>query len=196
MTPDERTLLTNFLRDLTAVRGATKDGEADSLIGQALSTNPDAAYLLVQHAIVADQALHTAQARIVDLEAQVRMPVQPAASSFLPSTANPWGSPAQPAYASPPSYAPPDQRPSIFGGGGGLGSFLRSAGTTAAGVAGGEMLFGGLSDLFGGHHGGGMFGGGQGFGSEPRENVVINNYSDGGDDGSDTGNDGGDQSDS
>ncbi len=179
MTPDERALLTNFLRDLTAVRGGPKDSEADSLIGQALAANPDAAYLLVQHAIVADQALHSAQARIAELEAQAQPPA--AAPSFLP-TGGPWASPPSP-WASQPAYAPPppEQRPSIFGGGGGLGSFLRSAGTTAAGVAGGEMLFGGLSDLFGGHHEHGLFGGGD---SAPRENVVINNYNDS-DDGDD-----------
>ncbi len=182
MTPDERALLTNFLRDLIAVRGGPKDIEADSLIGQALAANPDAAYLLVQHAIVADQALHSAQARIAELEAQA--PVAPP-PSFLPAASNPWGGPPSP-VASPwgnAGYAPPppEQRPSIFGGSGGLGSFLRSAGTTAAGVAGGEMLFGGLSDLFGGHHERGLFGGGD---SEPRENVVINNYNDS-DDGDD-----------
>jgi uncharacterized protein len=37
-----------------------------------------------------------------------------------------------------------------FSGGGGLGSFLRSAGTVAAGVAGGDLLFNGISNLFGG----------------------------------------------
>ncbi len=178
MTPDERTLLTAFLRDLTAVRGTAKDAEADALIGQTLAANPDAAYLLVQHAIVADQALHAAQARIAELETQARP-----APAFLPPAANPWGT-AQPGYGASTfqSYAPPppEARPSIFGGGGGLGSFLRSAGTTAAGVAGGEMLFSGLSDLFGGHHGGGF--GGQGFGGfdAPREEVVVNNYNDGG----------------
>ncbi|RZL57648.1 MAG: DUF2076 family protein, partial [Sphingomonas sp.] len=79
----------------------------------------------------------------------------------------------------------PEARPGILSGGGGLGSFLRSAGTTAAGVAGGEMLFSGLSDLFGGHHNGGFGGGGQGFLGAPEENVVINNYGDD-DDGNDS----------
>lgn len=196
MTPDERTLLTNFLSDLMASRGVVKDREADALIGQALAANPDAAYLLVQHAIVADQALHSAQARIADLEARVA----PTTTSFLPpaspwsgrpQAASPWGGQsgyAQPAYGQP-AYAPaaPDARPSIFGGGGGLGSFLRSAGTTAAGVAGGEMLFDGLSNLFGGHHAHGLFGGDSY--DAPRENIVINNYGDGDDDGSDGGDD-------
>lgn len=184
MTPDERALLSTFLRDLSSARGVTKDSEADAMIRQVLGGNPDAAYLLVQHAIVADQSLHAAQARIADLEQQ--LPPPSSSPGFLPRSAGPWGgSGQQPPYAQP-AYAPPppDQRPGIFSGGGGLGSFLRSAGTTAAGVAGGEMLFSGLSDVFGGHHGGGLFGGGQGY--APEENVTINNYGDdSGSDGSD-----------
>jgi hypothetical protein len=170
MTPDERTLLTNFLNELVAARGVAKDNEADALIRQALAANPDASYVLVQHAIVADQSLHAAQARIAELERQIAPPAP--APSFLPTDRGPWGG-SQPAYAPP----APEARPGILSGGGGLGSFLRSAGTTAAGVAGGEMLFSGLSDLFGGHHGGG-FGGGQGFLGAPEENVGINNYGD------------------
>jgi hypothetical protein len=187
MTPEERTLLTQFLGDLSQTQGVAKDPEAASMIDNAIRSNPDAAYVLVQHALLADQALHDAQAQIAQLKAQVPPP-QP--SSFLggaglgPSVGqpqyqgqpqSPWGQAAQ---------QPPPQQ-SFFGGGpfagggpfsgggGGLGSFLRTAGTTAAGVAGGEMLFSGLSGLFGGHHGG--FGGGFGGGE-----TIINNYNDDG----------------
>ena len=144
MTPDERTLLGNFLRDLDAARGVAKDPEASAAITQALQANPDAAYVLVQHAIVADQSLHAAQQRIAELEEQLREPAP--ATSFLPQSSGPWASVPQAGYAPP----PPQERPGFFSGGSGLGSFLRNAGTTAAGVAGGEMLFDGLSDLFGG----------------------------------------------
>lgn len=161
MNPDEKLLLESFLRDLSATRGGQKDAEADALINQSLAGNPDAAYLLVQHAIVADQSLHAAQARIAELERQAGTP--PASSSFLPQAGG-WNNGGQGGYAPP----PPADRPGIFSGGGGLGSFLRNAGTTAAGVAGGEMLFNGLSNLFGGHRGG--FGGG--------EEVVVNNFID------------------
>ena len=131
MTPDERLLLTNFLRDLDQARGGPKDAEAEALIGQALARNPDAAYLLVQHTILSDQALQAAQNRIRELESG-----QPA-PSFLGGAARQ----PQPA-TSVPQYAPPEPQPaSPFSFGGGLGSFLRSAGTTAAGVAGGAMLF-------------------------------------------------------
>ena len=76
----------------------------------------------------------------------------------------------------------------LFGGGqpaqpGGFGSFLRSAGTAAAGVAGGEFLFHGLSNMFGGGRGyGGGYGGGfgGGFGAPSVENVTVNEYGDDG----------------
>ena len=191
MTPDERNLLIGFLRDLSSARAGAKDAEADGLIRQALAANPDAAYLLVQHTIVADQSLHDAQARIADLEQQLRnvpAPQPQGGGSFFgggSSSPSPWGRPQQPSYDAPPAYAP-EPRPSPFSGGGGLGSFLRSAGTTAAGVVAGETLFSGLEGMFGGHHqgfGGGF--GGQGFMGAPEENVTINNYGDdsGGDDG-------------
>jgi len=152
MTPDEHTLLGQFLGDLDQARGGPKDPEADSLISQALSRNPDAAYLLVQHAIVADQSLHAAQARIAELEEQLRAlsPAPAPVASFLPRSSSPWSSGPQAGYAPPPV----DQRPGFFSSDSGLGSFLRNAGTTAAGVAGGELLFEGLSDLFGGRDGG------------------------------------------
>ncbi|MDZ7280455.1 DUF2076 domain-containing protein [Sphingomonas sanguinis] len=176
MNAEERTLLTRFLDELSAARTGAKDPEADAMIARALSSNPDAAYLLVQHAIVADQSLHAAQQRIAELERQQQAAPAPASSSFLPSGAGgPWGAPPQESYSPP----PPEARPGVFSGGGGLGSFLRSAGTTAAGVVGGEMLFSGLSDMFGhrGGGGGGLFGGGQGFMDRP-ENVTINNFGD------------------
>ncbi len=210
MTPDEKTLLTRFLQDLTQARGGLKDAEASDLIDRSLRANPDAAYLLVQHAIIADQALHAAQDRIGQLESQARnaQPQGQGGGSFL-GGGGPWqGGPpqggqqqgygqqgyAQQAYAQQPqpqAYPAPQQRGGLlgglFGGGqpaqpGGFGSFLRTAGTTAAGVAGGEFLFSGLSNMFGGGRGGG-FGGGYG----GQENVTINEYGDGGGQGFDGG---------
>ena len=208
MTPDEQTLLTRFLQDLTQARGGLKDAEASDLIDRSLRSNPDAAYVLVQHAIIADQALHAAQDRIVQLEGQLRnaqtssqgAPAQ-GGGSFL-GAGGPWRG-GQQGYAQPqqpdvgqggygsgtyqPAPQPQPQRGGLlgglFGGGqpaqpGGFGSFLRSAGTTAAGVAGGEFLFSGLSNMFGGGRGG--YGGGFGGGYGGQENVTINEYGDGG----------------
>lgn len=171
MTPDERSLLSTFLQDLARSRGEAKDPEADRMINDALAASPDAAYLLVQHAILSDQALHAAQAQIADLQAQLASARPPApAPGFLPRP-GPWSQPAP---------GPGYYGPGPFSGGGGLGSFLRNAGTTAAGVAGGELLFEGLSGLFG-HHAG--FGYGGGYEGAPIENITNNYYDDSGDTG-------------
>ncbi len=140
MTPDERNMLQQFIGDLSQSRGAAKDPEADAMIHQALQANPDAAYLLVQHAILADQALHAAQAQIAQMQAQLEPPAPPV--SFLGSGQTP-----APTYAQP--YEDPRPAPSgPFSANSGLGGFLRTAGTMAAGVAGGEFLAEGLSNLF------------------------------------------------
>ncbi len=202
MTPDERTLLNQFLGDLSRTQGVIKDQEAAAMIETALRGNPDGAYVLVQHALLADQALHRAQAQIMELQARAAPSSQPSflgqsgpgaqpAQASPPWSSNPWAAPAAPQQPSPwAQSAPPAAAPGGFMGqsplssGGGLGSFLRTAGTTAAGVAGGEMLFSGLSGLFGGHGGG--FGGG-GFGGGGEENVTVNNYGDDQDDGGGSG---------
>jgi len=174
MNSDERSLLQQFLGDLIATRGAIKDQEADGMISDALRRNPDGAYVLVQHAVMSDQALHAAQSQIAQLQDQLRqVSPQQQSSGFLPGS-GPWsgGQQAQPQSSGFMGSGP-------LRGGGGLGSFLRSAGTTAAGVVGGSLLFEGLSGLFGGGRGGfGGFGGG-GFGGQPTE-VVNNYYDDGG----------------
>ena len=201
MTPEERDLLQRFLQDLTATRPQGKDAEAASQIERAMRASPDAAYVLVQHAIISDQALHAAQDRIAQLQTQLASAGQAAPASFLgqgagapPPQPSPW---ARAAGAAPPpapdQYAQPPRQgffgPGPFQQGGGLGSFLRNAGTTAAGVAGGALLFDGLSGLFGGNRGfggmggfggfgGGGFGGG-GWGGQPTE-IIENNYYDGG----------------
>ncbi len=153
MTPDERSLLQTFLSDLVQTPNVAKDPEADAMIQDAVRSNPSALYLLVQHAILSDQALHAAQAQI-DAQRQV----QPA-PSFLPQAAYP---PAQPAY--PPAQpaipwngqagspwagqggAPVQSSP--FASNSGLGGFLRNAGTMAAGVAAGDFLFQGIENIF------------------------------------------------
>ena len=175
MTPDERSLLTQFLNDLTQYQNVAKDPEAWSMVQQALSRSPDAAYVLVQHAIISDQALHAAQAHIVDLENQLaaaRPQYQPqggflggALGGLFGGGQQPQPQYQQPQYQQPqPVYQQPQQ--------GGFGSFLRTAGTMAAGVAAGDLLFTGVEGLFGGNRGGGgLFGGG---GNE----TIINEYND------------------
>ena len=90
--------------------------------------------------------------------------------------AQPYG---QPGYAPQPGYGQQPMGGAMGGGlmGGGMGGagggFLRSAAATAAGVAGGALLFQGISSLFGNHYAGGLMSGGMtpGLGE-----TVVNNY--------------------
>ncbi len=181
MTPDERNLLTQFLTDLTQYQNVAKDPEAWSMVQQALSRSPDAGYVLVQHAIISDQALHAAQAHIVDLENQLAAahPQYQPQGGFLGGALGgmfggnrqqqpPYQEPQyQPQYQPQPVYQQPQQ--------GGFGSFLKTAGTMAAGVAAGDLLFSGVEGMFGGNRGGGgLFGGGGG------GETIINEYNDNG----------------
>ncbi len=147
MTPDERSLLQQFLSDLQGSRGAAKDPEADGMIAESLRANPDGAYLLVQHALLADQALQAAQQRIEALE-QTAAPTHGSPVSFLGG-----GQPPPPVTEAPRqddwgSQPPPPRPQSPLAQTSGLGGFLRNAGTLAAGMAGGEFLAQGLSNLF------------------------------------------------
>jgi uncharacterized protein len=85
--------------------------------------------------------------------------------------AQPYG---QPGYAPQPGYGQQPMGGGLMGGGMGAGGgFLRSAAATAAGVAGGALLFQGISSLFGNHYAGGLASGGMtpGLGES-----VVNNY--------------------
>lgn len=206
MTPQERDLITALLARLKQQPDLQKDREADALISQGMREQPDAPYLLVQTVLIQDMALQNAQARIADLErqlAEAKAPPQQQPTSFLGSagrgsvpSAGPWRAapqappapPSGPAQATvwtqsgagaaaPPNYAygaPGMAGPSLMPGAG--SGFLRQAATTAAGIAGGALLFQGIQSLFGPHYGGGFLGG------TPMQpgisETVINNYYD------------------
>jgi len=161
MTPQENQLLQDFLSQLARVRGATKDPEAQALIARAFADQPDTAYVVVQRALLLEQALKQAQAQIAQLQAR--------GASFL------GGAAPAPAYTPPaaPAAAAPAAAP-----GSPWSSFLGNAAATAAGVAGGAFLFQGLENLFG--HGGSGFSGGsmpmETVENETVENVSVNNY--------------------
>jgi hypothetical protein len=109
--------------------------------------------------LVQEQALKAAQERIAELEA--RAGAAPAASGFLGSAPKigPWGATAgTPAAAAGPRSSVPQTRSPLQAAvapqqGGGGGSFLRSAMATAAGVAGGALLFEGIRNLMGSNPG-------------------------------------------
>ena len=144
----------------------------------------------VQRAMLLDQALASAQAQIATLQNQLQAAQAGRSASFMDS-ANNWGSHASGAAANPgympqpaaPAPMPPAAQPApaqpARGGflSGGLGSTLGSIATTAAGVAGGALLFQGIENMF--HH---SSGGGGFFGQQPvmggATETVINNYYD------------------
>jgi len=216
MTPQEKDLLTTLLDRLKNAPRQARDPEADALIRQAVSAQPDLPYYLVQTVLIQDLSLHQAQQRIADLEKQLseaEQSAKPSVGTFLgglfgnrppaqaggsapqagpwsrspqvaagPQPQQPYGQPgsAQPGYP-PPGYGQPGYGQPGYGqpqgggmmGGMGGGGFLRSAAATAAGVAGGALLFQGISSLFGHNYAGGLMGGGMtpGLGES-----VVNNY--------------------
>ncbi|WP_343714288.1 DUF2076 domain-containing protein [Inquilinus sp.] len=191
MTPQERELLTNLVARLKQAPPAEKDEEAAAMIAGLVRDLPDTPYILAQTVLIQDYALHQAQARIAELERQAQPQRGGGGGSFLgaifgsgaaarPQPA-PQPQPQAPAYTqAPPAYAQP--QPGPWGGGGPFAqssgpSFLRSAAATAAGVAGGALLFQSIESLFGGHGGWGGLGGAGFTGPAPGlTETVVNNY--------------------
>lgn len=71
MTPQERQLIDDLFDRLSKLESAKRDPEAMSAIMQGLRTAPNAVYALVQTALVQDEALRRANARIEELETAV-----------------------------------------------------------------------------------------------------------------------------
>jgi uncharacterized protein len=207
MTPEERNLIASLFDRLATTSNQPKDPEADQLIRSKVAENPAAPYLLAQSTLVMQQALANAQSRIGALEKQIAESNAPApgtqqGGSFLSSVASFFGGsqqhqqpqrstpppvPPQPQQPQPQQYVQP-QPPPAYGApqpqapaGRGSGGFLQGALGTAAGVAGGALLFQGIENLIGHNPGpfagsitpsGGFFGGGE----RPVENTEITNY--------------------
>ena len=182
MTPQEQDLITSLLNRLQQAGNQPKDPQAAELIRRGMSAMPDAPYLLVQTVLIQDMALSEAQNRIKDLEQRAATPQQP--TSFLAGArgvpaSGPWGQAApQPAPSGPvwsqsaqptaPQPMAPLAAPSAASG------FLRQAAATAAGVAGGALLFQGIESMFGQHYGSGFL---SNTAMQPGiSETVINNY--------------------
>jgi len=162
MSPSDTQKLHDFLGQLVQARGIQKDRDADTLIQQAVAQQPDAAYLLVQRALLMEQALDAAKSRIATLESQ-----QQSSSSGGFLDPNTWGNrhrtQSQPQYD--PSSRQQDSLSSsnrssgggfLGGSAGGRGNgMLGSIAATAAGVAAGSFLFHGLDNLLHDHDNGG-----------------------------------------
>jgi hypothetical protein len=192
MTPQEQDLLTNLVDRLRQSPPQQRDPDADAMISRLVREKPDTPYVLAQTVLIQDYALHQAQDRIAQLERQLQGQPTQKSGGFLDAIFGNSRAPQpvqqQPAPAPQPAYAPAGgpwgQAPvqPMYAQGGGQPSFLRSAATTAAGIAGGALLFEGIESLMGGHGGfGGMggYGGVGGFMPQPGiTETVVNNYYD------------------
>jgi hypothetical protein len=189
MTPEERQLITGLFDRMRGFTLTEKDGEAEALIASQVAGLRDAPYMLVQSVLVQEHALQQADARIRELEEQVRdlqsaPQQQPAGSGgFLgglfggrPAAEPARGASSVPAIgsrATPSVYdgrptwgaqAPGQQPGGPFAQAGQQpagGGFLRSAMATAAGVAGGMLVAGAISNMLGGNSANASTGSGQ-----------------------------------
>src|ERR1700744_401819 len=166
MTPQEESMLNDLIGRVEQTQLQEKDPEAEQLLNQRLGRNPDALYILAQTVLVQKYALDQAQSQLQ----QMRQPAH--STRFLCNLLGRRGPvpPPPPPPAPQPGYGPPPGYGQPYGGGWSQGpayaapppsgqpSFLRSAATTAAGVAAGALAFEGVESLM---HG---FGHSAGFG--------------------------------
>ena len=87
MTPQERELVGSLFDRLAKLETAPRDPEAEHAIIDGLRRAPNAAYALVQTALVQDEALKRADAKIRELSGDAS-PQQPQGGSFLDSMRN------------------------------------------------------------------------------------------------------------
>jgi uncharacterized protein len=87
MTPQEAQLIAGLFDRLAKLESAPRDAAAERLVSDGLQRAPHAVYALVQTALVQDEALKRAGARIEELEAQTANaePVEQRPASFLDS---------------------------------------------------------------------------------------------------------------
>lgn len=180
MTPAERQLVTELFDRLATLEDARRDPDAERVIRDGLAQAPNAVYALVQTALVQDEALRQANARIEELEGQLGSgnAQRQGGGGFLDNmrdsifgrrddqrgsvpSVRPGGAPmgAPPAFGGPgpgqpmggPGYGAPGQmQPPPEPQGGRGGSFLGTAAAAAAGVIGGSMLMNGIRGMTGG----------------------------------------------
>lgn len=154
MNSQERELLVIFLQQLAHTQLAQKDLDADTLIREATSRQPDANYLLVQRAMGLDIALQASQAETAKLKTELDK-LRNTSNNSLLSNVSSWGRSPTPssAYGSkadiPTSSQGFSQRsmnsaaPASSWGSGMLGAVA----TTAVGVVAGSFLYNGIQSM-------------------------------------------------
>ncbi|HWF95408.1 MAG TPA: DUF2076 domain-containing protein [Xanthobacteraceae bacterium] len=179
MTPQERALVTELFDRLATLENEPRDPDAERAIMDGLRHAPNAAYALVQTALVQDEALKRADARIHALEAQLGGAPTDRPTGFLDGMRDallgrretPRGSvpSVRPAREQPQEPEQPQEREqqpqgqSAANAPGAVawrqgpaasgGSFLGTAAAAAAGVIGGSLLLDGIRSMMGPGHG-------------------------------------------
>jgi hypothetical protein len=148
MTPRENTMLATLLSRLEREPQGAKDADAEAMIQRAATVRPDLAYLLAQTILVQELALQQARDRLAAAEGG-RWPGGDEHQTGLGFLGGLHGRnddrrdpPALPAPLS--LSSPPNEQVTASGP-----SFLASAAATAAGVAGGALLFQSIQSMFG-----------------------------------------------
>lgn len=179
MTPQERQLVDELFDKLARLEATPRDRDAERAIADGLARAPNAVYALVQTALVQDEALKRADARIRELSGEDE--AAPAGGGFLDTMRNAltgggqrgsvpsvrsngpdtrWNTGGATGYAQ--QQAPQAQAAPQVGNQVGSGSsFLGTAAASAAGVIGGALLMNSISSMFGHRGGGQAFGGDQ-----------------------------------
>jgi uncharacterized protein len=175
MTPQEQELVNELFDRLAQLESNPRDPSAERLIADGLRDAPHAIYALVHTALVQDEALKRANARIEELQAQIGGEERQRSGGFLDSMrdavlgrSDPRGSvPSVHSQAqSSPTTAPPYRRQPEYSPGnaayptgpgltppgmgpafGSGGSFLGTAASTAAGVIGGGLLLNSIRSM-------------------------------------------------
>ena len=173
MTPQERQLVDELFDRLATLENSPRDPDAERAIVEGLRRAPNAAYALVQTALVQDEALKRADARIQELEGG-GPPEEPQRAGFLDNmrdalfgrderrgsvpTVRPGGLGASGVWGAGQGGPPPGPPPGPSGYGSYAagpapassgGSFLGTAAAGAAGVIGGAMLLNSFRSMFG-----------------------------------------------
>src|SRR4029077_9798786 len=165
MTPQEQELVEELFDRLAKLENSPRDPAAERVIADGLRRAPQATYALVQTALVQDEALKRANARIEELQAQLggdEQTQQP--GGFLDSMRDAVLGRRDPRSSVPTvrsqaqssaTTAPPYQGENAMGGSafGSGGSFLGTAASTAAGVISGGLLLNSIRSMFGQHAG-------------------------------------------
>jgi hypothetical protein len=188
MTPEESQIIKDIFARIRAAGPIPNDPQARAAIQQELIANPDAGVGLIQLLVGTEQQRIQLQQERDRLAAQLRDAgqSQPSSGGLFglgrstpppppPPQGGPWGSQQ---YAAPQQPQQPwGAQPQAAPGQG--SSFLRTALGSAAGMAGGLFAFEAIRNVFGGHGGGGLFGGyDSGWGGGPTEIINETTYID------------------